>query len=450
MPRVTLITSNVISLSQLAYPLHVFLPCCHFVFASQAIKSVSISVSMAVFTARKAAFVPTACLSARSYRNTFVGNTAAVCTGRVTSFTGWKLPSMKRITNPSTTQRKKTTMIVDPWSVSSETLDLVAAQLFAASLFPYLAFLYYLSKKESDCPPVANFGFRFLLAFVGATIPAGIYAKVAYNDILANIDWLHGSAESLLTLTNFIIVIGFRMAISNLIASQPAVSSDDTSTTQADTKPPSPTSSQSPATAMGLALAWFAMVSAAHVEPGNALSFPTWIIHISSLFEWLAAMGLVWQYANVTGNQRWKGLVWGMLPLHTSGLCACTFHLFYNAPTLNALVALQAGLTCFGNATMALATYRIANSDSVVNSAETDESAKLSSDHESNVSYFTKVFVASAIVSAFIKWGSLNVDWPFDPTWPAALALIGIPTTLNILKWAVRSQTSRQQSSVLL
>ena len=36
-------------------------------------------------------------------------------------------------------------------------------------------------------------------------------------------------------------------------------------------------------------------------EPGNALSLPTWAIHVSSVIEWIAAMGLVWRYAEVTG-----------------------------------------------------------------------------------------------------------------------------------------------------
>lgn len=57
------------------------------------------------------------------------------------------------------------------------------------------------------------FGFYFLLVFVGATIPAGIYAKTHYHTTLANVDWLHGSAESLLTVTNLLIVLGFRSAI---------------------------------------------------------------------------------------------------------------------------------------------------------------------------------------------------------------------------------------------
>ena len=39
-----------------------------------------------------------------------------------------------------------------------------------------------------------------------------------------------------------------------------------------------------------------------HQEPENALSFPTWVIHISSVIEWTIAMALVWKYAEVTGR----------------------------------------------------------------------------------------------------------------------------------------------------
>jgi hypothetical protein len=51
------------------------------------------------------------------------------------------------------------------------------------------------------------------LVFVGITIPAGIYAKMAYGEQLANIDWLHGGAEFFLTLSNILIVLGFRQAV---------------------------------------------------------------------------------------------------------------------------------------------------------------------------------------------------------------------------------------------
>jgi hypothetical protein len=84
--------------------------------------------------------------------------------------------------------------------------------LFALSLFPYLGFLWFLT-RSGKAPRLALIGFYFLLIFVAVTIPAGIYAKIHYGKALANVDWLHGSAESLLTLSNILVVLGFRQAI---------------------------------------------------------------------------------------------------------------------------------------------------------------------------------------------------------------------------------------------
>lgn len=75
-----------------------------------------------------------------------------------------------------------------------------------------------------------------------------------------------------------------------------------------------------------------------HGEPSNALSLPTWAVHTSSVIEWVTAMGLMWKYAQVTGNDTWKGMTWGMLPCMGSALCACTWHFFYNAPELEVSV----------------------------------------------------------------------------------------------------------------
>ena len=55
---------------------------------------------------------------------------------------------------------------------------------------------------------------------------------------------------------------------------------------------------------LGIALGVFsnpALAFTIHQEPENALSFPTWVIHISSVVEWAIAMALVWKYAEVTG-----------------------------------------------------------------------------------------------------------------------------------------------------
>ncbi|XP_076882831.1 uncharacterized protein LOC143531414 [Bidens hawaiensis] len=94
-------------------------------------------------------------------------------------------------------------------------------------------------------------------------------------------------------------------------------------------------------------------------EPSNALSLPTWAIHVSSVVEWITAMILVWQYGEKSGYESWKGLSWGMVPLLGGAFCACTWHFFYNSESLEVLVAIQGALTVIGNATMCIAAYRI-------------------------------------------------------------------------------------------
>lgn len=84
--------------------------------------------------------------------------------------------------------------------------------LFALSLFPYLGFLWFIT-RSGQTPRLALIGFYVLLIFVAVTIPAGIYAQVSYGEKLANVDWLHGSAEVFLTLSNILVVLGFRQAV---------------------------------------------------------------------------------------------------------------------------------------------------------------------------------------------------------------------------------------------
>jgi len=84
--------------------------------------------------------------------------------------------------------------------------------LFAVSLFPYLGFLYFLT-RSGQTPRLALIGFYVLLIFVAVTIPAGLYAQQVYGVELANVDWLHGSAEMFLTISNILVVLGFRQAV---------------------------------------------------------------------------------------------------------------------------------------------------------------------------------------------------------------------------------------------
>jgi chromate transport protein ChrA len=84
----------------------------------------------------------------------------------------------------------------------------------------------------------------------------------------------------------------------------------------------------------------------------NALSIPTWIIHISSVIEWIAAIWLIWIYSDVSQNPAWRTLSLAMLPALISAMCACTWHFFDNPASLEWLVTLQAAMTLVGNFTL--------------------------------------------------------------------------------------------------
>ncbi|WP_017315121.1 DUF2499 domain-containing protein [Mastigocladopsis repens] len=84
----------------------------------------------------------------------------------------------------------------------------------------------------------------------------------------------------------------------------------------------------------------------------HALSIPTWIIHISSVIEWIAAIWLIWKYGEVTANHAWWALSFAMLPALVSAMCACTWHYFDNPESLEWMVTLQAAMTLVGNFTL--------------------------------------------------------------------------------------------------
>ncbi|WP_038016156.1 DUF2499 domain-containing protein [Synechococcus sp. PCC 7335] len=91
----------------------------------------------------------------------------------------------------------------------------------------------------------------------------------------------------------------------------------------------------------------------------HALSIPTWIVHISSVIEWIAAIWFIWQYAEVSGYTAWRSMSFAMTPALVSAMCACTWHFFDNATTLNWLVTVQAAMTVVGNCTVCAAAWWI-------------------------------------------------------------------------------------------
>ena len=89
-----------------------------------------------------------------------------------------------------------TSLLAD--SAFSSTADDLAGSLFGASLFPWLAMLYWLKHPTVAAPPGVCFGLTFLLAFVFGTIPAAIGAGALYGVSLADADWLHGGQPACL------------------------------------------------------------------------------------------------------------------------------------------------------------------------------------------------------------------------------------------------------------
>ncbi|MFZ4804721.1 MAG: DUF2499 domain-containing protein [Synechococcus lacustris] len=91
----------------------------------------------------------------------------------------------------------------------------------------------------------------------------------------------------------------------------------------------------------------------------HALSFHTWVIHISSVLEWVLAMGAVLLWGERRGEGQWRWLALAMAPALASALCACTWHLYDNDPQLHWLVTVQASLTLGGNCCLAAAAWQI-------------------------------------------------------------------------------------------
>lgn len=375
-------------------------------------------------------------------------------------------------------------------TVDSDTAEALGGPLFGASLFPYLAFLYFLSREETECPKGVTVGFASLLLFVFLTIPAAITAKLQYGVSLADSDWLHGSAESLLTVTNLVTVVAFRQALNWK--------------EQQSEEIPASVTSYAPMLSLTIPLILLAGVTAlvpaftgaevhtpylngfmdlpyntfsdyfgAKPEPENALTVATWIIHVSSLVEFLVAMGFAWRWADIVDNPKWKGLTWGLIPLHSSGITACTYHLFYNQ--IPVLIPLQAFLTCLGNITAAYATYRIARSrgwkldtefegamawannfvgeDSSIDSTNDKVLAPASEESESlvgfedlgnalrgdnDLSFVGKLFFGCAVSSYFLKYGETYFDFPYDANVFLGISVIVVPSLLNAFKWYKR------------
>ena len=87
--------------------------------------------------------------------------------------------------------------------------------LFASSIFPYAIFLFYLYKIKSVNKLVKT-GYSLTVLFVFITIVISIYTLNYFDKTLVEVDFLHGLAESFLTLSDFVILFGFINLLNSL------------------------------------------------------------------------------------------------------------------------------------------------------------------------------------------------------------------------------------------
>ena len=87
--------------------------------------------------------------------------------------------------------------------------------LFAASIIPYSIFLFYLYKIKSVNRFIKT-GFSLTVFFVFITIMLSIFSLTYYNKTLVEVDFLHGSAEFFLTLSDFVILFGLIKMLNTL------------------------------------------------------------------------------------------------------------------------------------------------------------------------------------------------------------------------------------------
>ena len=87
--------------------------------------------------------------------------------------------------------------------------------LFAASIIPYAIFLFYLYKIKS-VDKFVKIGFSLTVLFVFITIVISIFTLNYYDKTLVDVDFLHGTAELFLTVSDFVILFGFIKMLNNL------------------------------------------------------------------------------------------------------------------------------------------------------------------------------------------------------------------------------------------
>ena len=87
--------------------------------------------------------------------------------------------------------------------------------IFVISIIPYSIFLFYLYKNPNINKTI-KIGFTLTLLFVFITIIFSVISLIIYSKSLVEIDSFHGFAEAFLTITDFIILLGFINLLKNI------------------------------------------------------------------------------------------------------------------------------------------------------------------------------------------------------------------------------------------
>ena len=91
----------------------------------------------------------------------------------------------------------------------------------------------------------------------------------------------------------------------------------------------------------------------------HELSFGTWLIHISSVIEWIYSIFIISKISSYENFRIYFWLSLGMIPNLIGAMCAITWHIYDNQEALYGLVTLQGFFTLFGNTTLAIAIFAV-------------------------------------------------------------------------------------------
>ena len=91
----------------------------------------------------------------------------------------------------------------------------------------------------------------------------------------------------------------------------------------------------------------------------HELSFGTWLIHISSVIEWIFTIFVIYKISAYKEYNLFFWLSLAMIPNLIGAMCAITWHIYDNQEILYGLVTLQGISTLIGNSTLAISTIAI-------------------------------------------------------------------------------------------